>query len=46
MLLERKEVGSLCNLLSFLFLKKELTFAEMKRILGCVEVKEERKEAA
>lgn len=46
MLLERKEAGSLCGLLKFLFMKEELTFAEMKWILGFVEVKEKRKEAA
>ena len=46
MLLERKEAGSLCKLLRFLFLKEELTFEEMKRMLDCVEVEEERKEAA
>lgn len=46
MLLERKEAGSLCGLLKFLFMKEELTFAEMKWILGFVEVKENRKEAA
>ena len=46
MVLERKEVGSLCDLLKFLFLKEELTFAEVKWILGFVEVKENREEAA
>jgi len=46
MLLEREEAGSLCKLLRFLFLKEELTFEEMKRMLDCVEVEEERKEAA
>ena len=46
MLLEREEAGSLCKLLRFLFLKEELTFEEMKRMLDCVEVEDERKEAA
>lgn len=44
--LERKEAGSLCGLLKFLFMKEELTFAEVKWILGFVEVKENRKEVA
>ncbi len=46
MLLERKEAGSLCDLLKLLFVEGELTFAEVKRMLGFVEVKENRKEAA
>lgn len=46
MILEREEAGSLCELLKFLFMKEELTFAEVKWILGFVEVKEKRKEAA
>ena len=46
MLLERKEAGSLCDLLKLLFMEGELTFAEVKRMLGFVEVKENRKEAA
>ena len=46
MLLEREEAGSLCKLLRVLFLKEELTFEEMKRMLDCVEVEDERKEAA
>lgn len=46
MVLERKEAGSLCDLLKFLFLKEELTFAEVKWILSFVEVKENREEAA
>ena len=46
MVLERKEAGSLCGLLKLLFMEEELTFTEVKGILGIVEVKENRKEAA
>lgn len=46
MILERKEAGSLCGLLKLLFMKEEITFSELKGILGLVEVKENRKEAA
>ena len=46
MILDQKEAGSLCGLLNFLFMKEELTFAEVKWILGFVEVKENRKEEA
>lgn len=46
LILERKEAGSLCELLKFLFMKEELTFAEVKWILGFVEVEENRKEVA
>lgn len=46
MVLEREEAGSLCGLLKLLFMEEELTFAEVKWMLGFVEVKENRKEAA
>ena len=45
MVLERPEAERLYSLLQHLFMKDELTFAELKWILSFVEVKEKRKEA-
>ncbi len=44
--MEKKEIENLCKLAQFLFLEEELTFFEMKEILGLIELKEEKLDEA
>ena len=45
-ILEKKEIENLCKLVQFLFSEEELTFFEMREILGRIELKEEKLDEA
>ena len=45
-ILEKKEIENLCKLAQFLFSEEELTFFEMREILGLIELKEEKLDEA